>query len=289
MPKKGKKLPTIAEILVARQDDILKDWLQNIRILTGTRTLELITEKHLHIQASNLLSTLNKAFRVKQYVNIDASEFADSVAILKDISSSRVEQGFTLSETAIFIFSLKDVLLKYLQEETGDNLQWLNSETQKMNKVIDNLGLVIFETFSKTREEVISQQSRSLMELSTPVIQIWKDILMLPIVGVIDTPRATQAMESLLETIVRTESRVAILDVTGVPVIDTQVAQHLVKTSAAAKMLGAEVIITGISVNAAQTLTKLDVDITSVRTCGTLRTGLNEAFNIVGLQVNEKQ
>ncbi len=288
MAKKESKLKTIAEIIVDRQEEILTDWMQLITKLGGTRTLELMSEDQLVVQAKGLLTTLTTAFNAEQYVTIDTPDFADSVALLQDISASRAEQGFTASETAVFVFSLKDALLKYMQEEISEDPVILNAEIQKMNKIIDNLGLLTFETYAKTREEVILQQSRSLMELSTPVIRLWDQIIMLPIVGVIDTLRATQLMESLLEAIVSTESRVAILDVTGIPIIDTKVAQHLIKTVAAAKMLGAEVIITGISSDAAQTMTKLEIDISNVKTRGSLRIGLNEAFNMVGVTVIKK-
>ena len=157
----------------------------------------------------------------------------------------------------------------------------------KINKVIDQLGLVIFEAFAATREEVISEYRRSLMDLSTPVIKLWEGIILSPLVGTIDTARATQMTEHLLQAIVDTESRVVVLDITGVAVLDTSVARHLIKAAAAVKLLGAEVVVTGISPDTALTFTYLGIGLKRIRTCGPLRAGVAEAFHMIGKHVTD--
>ena len=283
--KGSKESNSVAELMTNEAKDILSDWLRNIRALVGTRTMELMTAGQLEKQADELLKALTKSFASEQYEDIDTPEYADSLALLRDISVSRAEQGFTPSETATFVFSLKDSILRFMQQEFADDVALMNRETITMNKVIDKLGLVTFESYAKAREEIVAKQSRSLMELSTPVIRLWKEIIMLPLVGVIDTQRAQQVIERLLDAIVQTESKVAILDVTGVPVIDTKVAQHLIKTVAAARMLGAEVIVTGVSAEAAQTMTKLDIRSADLITRGSMRAGFAEALNTLQLEV----
>jgi len=283
-PGKG-KVRSVADLLDYKQKDIMVTWLANIRALAGTRTMELMTARQLETQVKDFLRVITEAFRSEVYGDMEHPSIRPSAQMLKEISASRAQQGFTPSETASFIFSLQDAILEYLQTEMGDNPELLNQEIVKVNKMAIQMGLLTFETYAITREEVIGQQTRSIMELSTPTLRVWDEMLLLPLIGTFDTPRAQQMMELVLQAIVDTESRVLLLDVTGVPVMDTKTSSHLLKTVEACRMLGCDVIITGISPATAQTMTKLSIDLAIVKTMGTLRAGIGEALKLLGREV----
>jgi len=280
----SKTVPTTAALLKAKEESLLKAWM-GTQIANIALRLDRLSEKDLRQQAVEFLRAFIKAISSENLEDITAPEYDEVNAMLTDVSRLRAAQGFTPSETATYVFSLKDSILAFLQQELGDQPDLLNREVSTFSRLLDKLGLATFETYATAREELIYQQSQAILELSTPVIRIWERIVMLPLVGTIDTPRAQQMVEGLLQGIVDTESVVALLDITGVPMVDTQVAGHLLKAIQAANMLGAQVILTGISPHNAQTLVKLGVALPAVISRGTLRAGLEEAFRIVGLRV----
>jgi len=198
------------------------------------------------------------------------------------ISAACARDGLTPMETATLILSLKTIAGELLDRETSAKATELYRMRTALDAGVDRLALITFAAFVETREEIIKRQGRALLDLATPALPIWRHIILMPLVGVIDTQRARQVMEWLLEALAREEAHIAILDVTGVPLIDSRVALHLTKTVEAARLLGSRVIVTGISPDAAQTLVKLDVDLSSMITRGTLRAGLAEAFRLLG-------
>ncbi|MGH7342110.1 MAG: STAS domain-containing protein, partial [Candidatus Rokuibacteriota bacterium] len=204
---------------------------------------------------------------------------------LAAISSSRARQGFTPSETATFVFSLKEPLFERLRQDVGASAGALADEMLRASRLLDKLGLYTMEVYQKGREEVIARQQREMLELSTPVVQLWEGILGLPLIGTLDSARTQVVMESLLQRIVETGAQIAIIDITGVPTVDTLVAQHLLKTVAAARLMGADCIISGIRPQIAQTIVHLGVDLDSVATKATLADAIALALKRTGLGV----
>jgi len=276
---------TTAAIIPSKSREILRAWLERLRSQLQPDTLKIIGERQLAAQTENLLNSLSVSLSAGTYESIHDPAFANTLEALRNISIFNAKQGISTGETALFILSLKDALLSFVQEELGDDPKTLNAEIIRLNHITDRMALATYEAFSKAREEVISQQNQTILELSTPAVKLWDKILLIPIIGVVDTMRASQIIETMLQAIHETESHVAIMDVTGVPIIDTQVAQHLMQTIMAANMLGAGVIVTGISPDMAQTMVKLDINLGAVKTCGTLRTGVAEAFRLIGKKV----
>jgi rsbT co-antagonist protein RsbR len=233
------------------------------------------------------LDALLKAMNERTLANPHSEEFEVVNEILSGISITRARQGFTPRETGLFVFSLKDALQQIVQDEIKNDPQALYDASQKLNKLMDAFGVVTFETFIKGREEVILRQTDEITEISTPVIRIWDGILALPIIGTLDSARTQTVMENLLQEIVNTGCTIAILDISGVPTVDSLVAQHLIKTVAATRLMGAECIISGIRPEIAQTVVHLGIDLSNIVTKASLASALRHAFTMMKLDVKK--
>jgi rsbT co-antagonist protein RsbR len=272
----------LAELIRTHEQDILKDWLAQQANNTSTRR-DLINEAELKRQSQDFLASFVKAAET----GLDhpaGPAWAPAMELLTRISRSRAVQGFSPSETATFVLSLKLPILAQLRKAITDE-QALADASWTITRAVDALGLHTTEAYQKSRDEIISRQQQEMLELSTPVVMLWDGVLALPLIGTLDSARTQVVMESLLQRIVETGSRIAILDITGVPTVDTLVAQHLLKTVAAARLMGADCIISGIRPQIAQTIVHLGVDLNSVTTKATLKDAFSVALKRSGLRV----
>lgn len=279
---------TTAQLIAGQEQEILEDWMA-AQLASVTQRADLISAADQKRESAEFLRNFVQAISTDNWEDITAPPFKPLLQLLGEISRSRAILGFTPSETASYVFSLKDSLLVFLQEQLGDQPEVLNREIVRVSQLLDRLGLYTFETYSQSREALITEQGVAIIELASPTLRVWDEIVLLPLVGVVDTERAQLMLDSLLNAIAETEALVAILDVTGVPIIDTRVAQHILTAVEGAHMLGAETIITGVSVEAAKTLTKLQVRLGDVITRGSLRAGLRYALKLVGIKLTREE
>jgi rsbT co-antagonist protein RsbR len=266
--------------------DLQAEWMRDLAgSLNGDRR---ISESELSTQTREFLGLLLEA-SADGIESVESKVWAPIREFLEDVSRSRAIQGFTSEQTATFIFSLKKPLFERLRKELGKDAQLLGDEVWRTTELIDKLGMHIIKTFQKAREEVIARQQQELLELSTPVVKLWDGILALPLIGTLDSARTQVVMETLLQRIVETGSSTAIIDITGVPTVDTQTAQHLLKTVTAIRMMGADCIVSGIRPQIAQTIVHLGVDLQGVMTKATLADALALALKQAGLAVVNSQ
>ena len=274
-----------AKILSDKQEEVLDNWIKQ-QLKDSALREDLMSNEDLKKESGELLKAIIAAIRKENYTDVNATEFEKANEVLAGISLSRAKNGFSPRETAHFVSSLKYPFSAVLEKNITDNKS-LYTETLKLHKLIDSLALVTIETFIRGREEVILRQTSEISEISTPVIQIWDGILALPIIGTLDSARTQIVMEGLVTKIVETESTIAILDISGVPAVDSLVAQHLIKTVAATRLMGAECIISGIRPEIAQTIVHLGIDLSNINTKSSLAHALRFAFTIRRLEVRK--
>ncbi|MGE5621234.1 MAG: STAS domain-containing protein [archaeon] len=282
------QISKVSDILNKNENQILDSWVKE-QFQSVTLRPDLMNESELRQQSSEFLSLFREAIAKSIELDINNPVWSRVLEMLGSVSRTRAFQGYSPSETATFVFSLKQPLFNNLTNSITDDPRALGREIWNVTVVLDKLGLFTVEMYIRSREEVIMRQQREMIELSTPVVQLWNGILALPLIGTLDSERTQVVMESLLTKIVETASYVAIIDITGVPTVDTLVAQHLLKTVAAAKLMGAECIISGIRPQIAQTIVHLGVNLEDVTTKATMAEALRSALVKNGLHIVKSQ
>ncbi|MCX2484838.1 STAS domain-containing protein [Pedobacter sp. MR2016-24] len=276
-------LVNITSILKNKRTEILELWMKNQLSNPGLAD-DLISNQDLRSQSADFVNALVNNLNENNIDNPNSSDFDHVIEILGGISISRARQGFSPRETGFFILSLKESFLEILNQEISD-VKDLFTQSLRLSRLMDNFTILTFETFIKGREEVIMRQTDEITDISTPVIKVWDGILALPIIGTLDSARTQVVMENLLQEIVITGSSIAILDISGVPTVDSLVAQHLLKAVSATRLMGAECIISGIRPEIAQTIVHLGIDLSQIITKATLASALQYAFKSLRLEV----
>jgi len=270
----------IPRILKTYEAELLDEWLREQ--LSTLRAGSKISESELRNQSREFMNLLQQATQGGNVTDVQGPSYGRVRDMLGDVSRSRGIQGFSPSETATFVFSLKRPLFSLIRKELATDAESLATVTWSASELLDKLGLYTTEVYQKRREEVITRQQQELLELSTPVVKLWDGILALPMIGTLDSARTQIVMESLLQRIVETGADIAIIDITGVPTVDTLTAQHLLKTVTAARLMGADCIISGIRPQIAQTIVHLGVDLGAVITKATLADAFRRALEMTG-------
>jgi rsbT co-antagonist protein RsbR len=276
MPTPNKQL--LPALLSRHAERVLQEWIK-AQLAASTRRSDLVRESDLRNQSQRFIGVFTDALGRDVGEDPRTPAWAPVQDFLSELSDERARSGFTPSEMATFVFSLKEPLFNLLRDNLHNEPDRLVEQVWMLTVLLDKLGLYTTEVAQKKREDLIQRQQHELLELSTPVVELWDGVLALPLIGTLDSERTQVVMESLLTKIVETGSAIAIIDITGVPTVDTLVAQHLLKTVAAARLMGAECIVSGIRPQIAQTIVHLGVDLSGVATKATLASALALAMD----------
>lgn len=270
-------LADITELLKSRKNAICEQWKDRV-LREAERLTDVFSDKELKKMTSEFASTL---IDIVERDTTGAPEPDSRInEMLERLSKEATIANVSPSDTALFVFSLKDTLFNEIQEAcSGDTLK---QGIRAIGGLVDKMGLITFETYTRSREAVIRDQQKALLEVSIPVVRVWDGVLLLPLIGMLDSNRTQLMLEALLSGIEETQSKVAILDISGIPLVDSLVARHLLMTVSATRLMGAECIITGISSRISQTMVNLGVDLSGIVTRGMLSDGLKLAFEISG-------
>ncbi|HYG07803.1 MAG TPA: STAS domain-containing protein [Stenotrophomonas sp.] len=271
------------DFIRAHEQQALASWNSSLAS-TGAAQDARVSQRELDTQVKEFWRLFQVAMN-SEINNLEGSQWQDIRHFLEDLSRDRVLRGFSSSETALFIFSLKRPLFDLVQQAFADSPKDLGEQMWLLSELLDLLGLHTVKAFQKTREDVIQRQQEEMLELSTPVVKLWEGVLALPMIGTLDSQRTQVVMESLLQRIVDTGSEIAIIDITGVPTVDTLVAQHLLKTVTAIRLMGADAIISGVRPQIAQTIVHLGLDLQGIVTKANLADALALALKRTGLTV----
>jgi rsbT co-antagonist protein RsbR len=280
---------SLRDLISKDEAGILAEWV-DLQLAASTLRRDLMNDTELREQSRRFLASLRSALEaVDDAPDPTRQEWVDVRAVLNDVSRARARQGFSPTETATFVFSLKQPLFSRIRAKANRDVEGLANAMWQVTELLDRLGLYTTEAYQKSREEIITSQQQELLELSTPVVTLWDGVLALPLIGTLDSARTQVVMENLLGKIVETGTGIAIIDITGVPTVDTLVAQHLLKTIAAARLMGAECILSGIRPQIAQTIVHLGVDLGDVITKATLASAFAVALEKLSLAVGPRR
>jgi rsbT co-antagonist protein RsbR len=282
----NQKSSSLGSVIANHKNDILSRWTREMS--TAIRRSDLIKDSEVQSQCERFLELLSQA-SASAGVNFQSTAYDSMRDMLNDLSRTRASQGFSPSQTATFVFSVKRPLFAAIREQFGKDVDSIATETWNATELLDSMGLYTVDSYLKSREQVIRHQQEEMLELSTPVVKLWDGIVALPLIGTLDSARTQVVMESLLESIVKTNSRVAIIDITGVPTVDTVVAQHLLKTVTAARLMGADCIISGVRPQIAQTIVHLGINLLDVTTKATLSDAFAVALQRTGTAFRQPQ